>query len=74
MNTAKKKMLSKLAEKHAIGGPPEGDEFTIADWQEVTGLSNSHANNQLGKMVSNGELTMRTGRINHRRRKIYKPV
>jgi Fic family protein len=72
--TAKQKMLNKLAEKHALGGPPEGDEFVVADWAETTGLSNSQANKNLGELVSDGHLTMRVGRVGKRTGNIYKPA
>jgi hypothetical protein len=70
----KNKALKKLAEKYATGGPPTEDEFTVSDWCDATGLSNSHAAKQLRTMRSAGEVTHRTGKINGRVANIYRPV
>lgn len=72
--TTKQKMLQKLASKHSTGGPPVGDEFTITEYQDASGKSNSWANKELARMVRDGFLTTRKGRVGNRQGNIYKPV
>ena len=72
--TTKNKALKKLAQKHAVGGPPVGDEFTVKEWEDETGVSQSRAHQQLSQMVARGEITKRFGRVGSRRTNIYKPA
>ena len=60
-------------------GPPTGDEFTVTQWMERRGLTDGpigqqQAYRELRKLIAQGNIKSRTGKIGSRQGNIYVPT